>query len=330
MKKILVTVSEGFIVSHLVESLLQNNYSVKALVLYNSFNSLGWLKNIKHKNLEICLGDIRDHTFLSNIFNDIEIVFNLAALIGIPYSYVAPGSYIETNIKGTINLLDISLKKKIKHFIQVSTSEVYGTAQKIPIDERHPLVPQSPYSASKISSDSIALSYFFSFGLPVTIARPFNTFGPRQSSRAIIPTLINQCLFSDEILIGEIKTTRDFNYVLDMVRAFILILKNRKKIIGETLNIGTGNETSISDIIRILQSLVGVDLKVSLEKKRIRPKKSEVFRLCADRSKFRELVGWKPIYAGADGLERALAETIEWTRKNIDLKSYKNDKNYVI
>lgn len=330
MKKILVTGSEGFIGSHLVESLLQNNYSVKALVLYNSFNSIGWLKNIKHKNLEICLGDIRDHAFLSNIFDDIEIVFNLAALIGIPYSYLAPGSYIETNIKGTINLLDISLKKKIKHFIQVSTSEVYGTAQKIPMDESHPLVPQSPYSASKISSDSIALSYFLSFGLPVTIARPFNTFGPRQSSRAIIPTLINQCLFSDEILVGEIKTTRDFNYVFDMVRAFILILKNRKKIIGETLNIGTGNETSVSEVIKILQNLVGVDLKVSTEKTRIRPKKSEVFRLCADSSKFRDLVGWKPIYAGADGLERALAETIEWTRKNTHLNSDKNNKNYVI
>ena len=274
--KILVTGADGFIGSHLTEKLLGLGYKVKALSYYNSFNSVGWLSNINKinlKNLEIISGDIRDFNFLNHHTKAIDIVFHLASLIAIPYSYISPRSYIDTNIIGTHNILECSRINKIKKIIHTSTSEVYGTAQYVPIDEKHPYVGQSPYSASKIAADQLAISYNTSFELPITIIRPFNTFGPRQSTRAVIPTIISQILKnSKEVFLGNQYTTRDFNYVSDVVEAFAKTINN-KKINGKIINIGSGYEIKISDLADLISKIMGKKIKIKFDNKRTRPKK---------------------------------------------------------
>lgn len=317
--KVLVTGADGFIGSHLTELLLEEGYNVRALSYYNSFNYWGWLEGIEHKNLEIISGDIRDPFFCQKITKDINIVFHLAALIAIPYSYQAPDSYIDTNIKGTLNICQAALDNKVKKVIHTSTSEVYGTAQYVPIDENHPLQAQSPYSASKIGADAIAYSFYNSFNLPVAIARPFNTYGPRQSARAIIPSVIIQILSGKkEIELGDLSPTRDFNYVKDICRGFLAIAK-ADKCVGKTLNIGSNYEISIKDTVQKISKIMGSDIQIKTDNKRLRPKNSEVFRLWCDNRKINELAGYYPSYS----LDQGLANTIEWFSNQENLKKYK-------
>ncbi len=320
--KVLVTGAEGFIGSHLTELLLKKNYDVTALAQYNSFNDLGWLERISkedNKRLNIISGDIRDPFFCHNLTKDVEIVFNLAALIAIPFSYLAPESYFETNAKGTLNICDSCVKNNVQRLIVTSTSEVYGTAEYVPIDENHPLNAQSPYSASKIAADAISTSFFNSFDLPVTIARPFNTFGPRQSARAIIPNIISQILSDNEFLkVGDTSPTRDFTFVQDTCQAFLEIA-NSKKTIGETINIGTNVEISINDLITLIKDITGSNIQIKQEEKRKRPKKSEVFRLVCDSTKLKELTGFNPDTNLKDGL----IETVEWFSLPENLTKYK-------
>ena len=320
--KVLVTGAEGFIGSHLTELLLKKNYDVTALAQYNSFNDLGWLERISkedNKRLNIISGDIRDPFFCHNLTKDVEIVFHLAALIAIPFSYLAPESYFETNAKGTLNICDSCMKNNVQRLIVTSTSEVYGTAEYVPIDENHPLNAQSPYSASKIAADAISTSFFNSFDLPVTIARPFNTFGPRQSARAIIPNIISQILSDNEFLkVGDTSPTRDFTFVQDTCQAFLEIA-NSKKTIGETINIGTNVEISINDLITLIKDITGSNIQIKQEEKRKRPKKSEVFRLVCDSTKLKELTGFNPDTNLKDGL----IETVEWFSLPENLTKYK-------
>jgi NAD dependent epimerase/dehydratase len=322
MKKVLVTGADGFIGSHLTEMLVSNGYYVKALSQYNSFNSWGWLENVNCKNnIEILSGDIRDPHYCKVISRDVEIIFHLAALIAIPFSYLAPDSYLETNIKGTLNICQAAKENKISRLIHTSTSEVYGTAQYVPIDEKHPLQPQSPYSATKIAADAMAMSFYNSFDLPVTIARPFNTYGPRQSARAIIPTIITQiALGKKEIKLGDLSPTRDFNYVEDCCRGFIMIAESDKTI-GETINIGSNSEISIADILKLIKELMSSDVTFVNDEQRERPKKSEVFRLWCNNKKINELVGYKPQTNIRDGLKK----TIDWITKPENLKKYKSE-----
>lgn len=329
-KKILVTGSEGFIGSHLVEKLLKLNFSVISLVQYNSFNSLGWLKDIKSidkSKLKIVFGDIRDPQCTDQLCKNVDIIFNLAALISIPYSYNSTKSYIDTNILGTNNILHSAKKFKVEKFIQTSTSEVYGTPITVPIKESHPLNAQSPYAATKIASDQLALSFYLSYGLPVTIIRPFNTFGPRQSLRAIIPTIIDQ--FIDEknkfLKLGSINTKRDFNFIEDIVDGFVKTINN-KSIIGEVINIGSGKEYSIRDIIKIVEKISGRKLNLLQERKRIRPKKSEVQRLLADNKKALKLLKWYPKYSSKKNFETAIKITFDWFKKNINKKDSKKQE----
>lgn len=318
-KKIFLTGSEGFIGSHLVEHLVKSGYKVKALVLYNSFNNVGWLKYIDKsilKSVEIVRGDIRDKEFLEKNISDCKIIMHLAALIGIPYSYEATRSYIDVNIIGTLNLLEISRKKKIEKFIQTSTSEVYGTAQYVPMDEKHPKIPQSPYAATKSAADQLALSYYFSHNLPVTIIRPFNIFGPRQSMRAVIPTIINQAILKkDKICLGTINSKRDYTYINDAVRAFEKCIKN-KKIIGKTINIGTNSEISIKKIVNLISTISKTKIKIIVDKKRVRPANSEVMRLRTSNNLAKKLINWKPIFTGRVGFKKALKITFNWYKKN--------------
>ena len=320
--KVLITGADGFIGSHLTELLLKEDYDVTALAQYNSFNDLGWLERVSRENnkrLNIISGDIRDPFFCNNLTKDAEIVFHLAALIAIPFSYLAPESYFETNVKGTLNICDSCLKNDAQRLIVTSTSEVYGSAEYVPIDENHPLNAQSPYSASKIAADAIATSFFNSFDLPVTIARPFNTYGPRQSARAIIPNIISQILSDKEVLkVGDISPTRDFTFVQDTCRAFLEIAKS-KKTIGETINIGTNNETSINDLITSIKDVTGSNIQIKQEKKRKRPKNSEVFRLVCDSTKLKKLTGFNPDTKLKDGL----IETVEWFSLPENLTKYK-------
>ncbi len=322
MKKVLVTGADGFIGSHLSELLLEKGYQVKALSYYNSFNFWGWLEDIpENKNLEIISGDVRDPHFCKEITKNIDIIFHLAALIAIPYSYIAPDSYIDTNVKGTLNICRAAKENNVKRVISTSTSEVYGTAQYVPIDEKHPLQPQSPYSASKIGADAIAMSFFNSFGLPVTIARPFNTYGPRQSARAIIPTIITQIAAGEkQIKLGDLRPTRDFNFVKDICRGFIGIAESESTI-GETLNIGSNVEISMKDTLETIKEIMNSDVEFIVEKQRIRPDNSEVFRLWCDNSKIKELIGYKPEYDLTSGLEI----TIDWFLKKENLKKYKTN-----
>lgn len=326
--KILITGAEGFIGSHLVELLVSNGFEVKAHVLYNSFNSYGWLeplaKNIK-SNIEIVFGDIRSFDSVKNSIRNCDTIINLAALVAIPYSYQSPDSYVETNIKGTLNLLEAAKENKIKKFIHTSTSEVYGTAQFVPINENHPLNGQSPYSASKIGADQMALAYNKSFDIPVSIIRPFNAYGPRQSARAVIPTVIAQ-LANDKkkIKLGSLTPTRDFTYVSDIANAFMLGL-NSKLCEGQVLNLGSGFEISIGKLAKKISNLMNKEIDIIEDKKRVRPKLSEVERLKSDYSKAKRILKWKPKYEGKKGFEKGLLKTIKWYLDRENLNKYKSD-----
>ena len=318
--KVLVTGADGFIGSHLTEGLLAEGYNVRALAQYNSFNYWGWLEDIQlTSNLEIICGDIRDLSFCREICEDIDIIFHLAALIAIPYSYRAPESFIETNVKGTYNICQAAKDKGVNRILVTSTSEVYGTAQYVPIDEKHPLQPQSPYSASKIGADAIAMSFYYSFRLPLTIVRPFNTYGPRQSARAVIPTIITQIASGNkEIKIGDTNPTRDFNYMKDICNGFILLAKCDKAI-GETVNIGSNDEISIKELFALIKDIMHSDANLIVDEQRLRPEHSEVFRLRCDNTKIKELTGYKPQYSLREGLEK----TVEWFTDPRNLAKYK-------
>ncbi len=324
--KILVTGSEGFIGSHVVEKLVKKGYNVKALVLYNFNNSYGWLDTLDKKiskEIEVITGDIRDLGFLLKVTKNIDVIFHLAALISIPYSYKTPYSNLESNVLGSFNVLEASKMNNVKKIIMTSTSEVYGTAQKIPIDETHPINPQSPYAASKAAADKISLSYNKSFDLPVSIIRPFNTFGPRQSLRAIIPSIISQLVSGKKIInIGDIAPKRDFTYINDTVDAFLLSI-NSKKIIGQEINLGSGFDISISQILKILKSDFQFDFRIKVNKERLRPKKSEVYRLIASNVKAKKLLKWNPKYNGLNGFKEGLKKTIKWYRETNNLKYFK-------
>lgn len=321
-ERVLITGADGFIGSHLTELLVQKGYKVRALSQYNSFNHWGWLEDISCKNeVEIVTGDIRDPFLCKQICKDIDIVFHLAALIAIPYSYVAPGSYVDTNVNGTLNICQASREQEVQRIIHTSTSEVYGTALYVPIDEKHPLQPQSPYSATKIAADAMAMSFNKAYDLPVTIARPFNTYGPRQSLRAVIPTIISQIAADKkEILLGDVSPTRDFNYVEDTCRGF-LELARCPEAIGEVVNIGSNFEISVGDSLNIIREIMASNVKFVVDNQRLRPNKSEVFRLWCDNSKLVRLTGFKPECDIREGLRR----TIQWFTDSANLKKFKID-----
>lgn len=321
-KKVLVTGADGFIGSHLVERLLNEGAKVRAFVYYNSFNSWGWLDTLPKELLEqidVFAGDVRDPNGVRSAMKDIEVVFHLAALIAIPFSYHSPDSYIDTNVKGTLNIIQAAKDLAVERILVTSTSEVYGTAQYIPIDEKHPRQPQSPYSASKIGADCIAESFYRSFDLPLTIVRPFNTFGPRQSARAVIPTIITQLLNGIEnIKLGDTTPTRDLVFVKDTVNGFVEIAKS-EKLIGEDCNIATQSEISVGDLANELIQQINPKATIICDEQRLRPEKSEVFRLYGSKEKITKFTNWKPQYTLAQGL----AETIAWFRNEENLKQYK-------
>lgn len=322
MNSVLITGADGFIGSHLAEFMVQRGFQVRALVQYNSRNSFGWLDDSKYLgSIQVFSGDIRDPEFCRQLTKDIAYIFHLAALIAIPYSYIAADSYIQTNILGTLNMLEAAKNSGVYKFIQTSTSEVYGTAKYAPIDENHPLQPQSPYSASKIGADSLAMSYFYAHNLPVCIARPFNTYGPRQSARAIIPTLISQIASGKKhILIGDVVPTRDLNYVLDTCLGFHHIAMSDNTS-GEIYNIGSGREISVGDLFYKIRDLMGSDAEILVDQKRIRPKNSEVMRLLSDSQKLKAATNFEPKYSLNDGL----IETINWFLNPENLRLYKPD-----
>ena len=318
-KKVLVTGADGFIGSHLTELLLEEGYEVRALSVYNSFNYWGWLDDIKHPRLEVVSGDVRDAAFCRHITQGCDTVFHLAALIAIPYSYVAPESYVDTNIKGTLNMCQAALDHNVRRLIVTSTSEVYGTARYVPIDENHPRQPQSPYSATKIGADAIAKSFYNAFNLPVTIARPFNTYGPRQSARAIIPTIITQIANGvREIKVGDLSPTRDFNFVKDTCRGFLAIAR-AEGVEGEEINIATGTEVIMKQTLMKIAEIMDADINWVVDPERIRPSKSEVFRLCGDNTKIETLTDWRPEWS----LEEGLRATVDWFRNPDNLAKYK-------
>ncbi|RPF75004.1 MAG: SDR family NAD(P)-dependent oxidoreductase [Rickettsiales bacterium TMED289] len=320
--KVLVTGADGFIGSHLVEMLMEKGFQVNALAQYNSFNSWGWLEDVKNKkDMKIITGDIRDPFFCNKITKDIDAIFHLAALIAIPYSYSSPDSYLDTNVKGTLNICQSAIKNNVGRVLITSTSEVYGTALYTPIDEKHPLQAQSPYSASKIASEAIAMSFFNSFDLPLTIVRPFNTYGPRQSARAVIPSIVSQILQGHkEIKIGDTSPTRDFSFVEDTCRGFIEIVNN-KNTNGEIVNIGSNFEISILEIINKIKKILDSDVKIIEEKSRLRPKNSEVYRLWCDNSKIKKLTGFEPKI----DIDLGLRKTIDWIKVSDNLSKYKTD-----
>jgi len=319
-KTILITGADGFIGSHLTEMLVKKGAKVKALSQYNSFNYWGWIEDIDClDNIEVLNGDIRDPHYCKHITKDVDIVFHLAALIAIPYSYVAPSSYVDTNVTGTLNIVQACLENNVQRVIHTSTSEVYGTAQYVPIDEKHPIQPQSPYSASKIGADNMAMSFYNAFNLPVTIVRPFNTYGPRQSARAVIPTIITQIANGEKsIKLGDVSPTRDFNYVEDTCRGFIE-LASCEEAIGETVNVGSNYEISVGDTLNLIKEIMKSDVEFITDEQRIRPEKSEVFRLWCDNSKIKSLTGFEPKYSIKDGLEK----TVDWFGNPENLRKYK-------
>lgn len=321
-QKVLVTGADGFIGSHLTELLVKEGFKVKALSQYNSFNNWGWLEDLQCQNdIEILNGDIRDPNYCKNITKGINIIFHLAALIAIPYSYSAPDSYVDTNIKGTLNICQAARDNNVERLLQTSTSEVYGTALYVPIDEKHPLQAQSPYSASKIGSDAMAMSFFNAFNLPVTIVRPFNTYGPRQSARAVIPTIIMQMIKGKKhIQLGDTTTTRDFNYVNDTCRGF-LELATCEQAIGEVVNIGSNYEISIKDTFELIKNIIGSEAELIVDTERLRPEKSEVYRLWCDNTKIHNLTGFVPAYSIGQGLEK----TIEWFSSEQNISKYKTN-----
>ncbi len=320
MKKVLITGADGFIGSHLTEMLLEQGYQVKALSYYNSFNYWGWLDGWKHPNLEILTGDVRDPHFCKHISKEVDTIFHLAALIAIPYSYIAPDCYVDTNIKGTLNICQAAKENNVQKVLVTSTSEVYGTAQYVPIDEKHPKQPQSPYSATKIAADAIAMSFYNAFELPVVIVRPFNTYGPRQSARAIIPTIITQIASGKkEILLGDLRPTRDFNYVKDTCKGFIE-LANCDAAIGQEVNISSNYEISMRDTLELIADIMKADVKFIEDEQRLRPKNSEVFRLWGDNTKINTLTGFSPSYT----IEAGLRETVKWFQEKENLRKYKS------
>jgi dTDP-glucose 4,6-dehydratase len=325
--KYLVTGAGGFIGSHLTEALVRSGREVRAFVHYNSFNSWGWLDFVEpeiQKSIDVFAGDIRDPYGVRKAVEGCSTVIHLAALIGIPFSYYSPESYVETNVTGTLNVLQAALQLGADRVIHTSTSEVYGTALSVPINEDHPLQAQSPYSASKIGADQIAISYYNSFGLPVSIARPFNTYGPRQSARAVIPTIIMQIANGkSELELGSLHPTRDFNYVEDTVNAYLAIAE-AEACIGEVLNVGSGYEISIGDTAQMIARLMDREVALVTDQQRLRPVKSEVNRLLADNTKVREATGWSPSYALASGLEKGLDETIRWFTEEDNLRRFRN------
>ncbi|MBZ5876648.1 NAD-dependent 4,6-dehydratase LegB [Chromohalobacter israelensis] len=322
MKKALVTGADGFIGSHLTELLVREGYQVKALSQYNSFNYWGWLEDVGCLDqVEVLNGDVRDPHYCKHITQDVDVVYHLAALIAIPYSYVAPDSYVDTNVKGTLNICQAALENGVKRVIHTSTSEVYGTAQYVPIDEDHPLQPQSPYSASKIAADAMAMSFYNAFDLPVTVARPFNTYGPRQSARAVIPTIISQIANGmKQIKLGDVSPTRDFNYVEDTCRGF-LALANCDAAVGQTVNIASNYEISVGDTLNVIRELMESDVEFITDEQRLRPGKSEVFRLWGDNTRIRELTGFAPQHDIRAGLQK----TIDWFTQPRHLAKYKAD-----
>lgn len=324
MKNILVTGADGFIGSHLTEMLIEKGYNVKAFVYYNSFNSWGWLDTLdksKLSQIEIFTGDIRDPNGVREATKGIDVVYHLAALIAIPFSYHSPDSYVDTNIKGTLNVLQAARDNDVSRILVTSTSEVYGTAQYVPIDEQHPFQGQSPYSATKIGADRLAESFYRSFNLPVSIVRPFNTYGPRQSARAVIPTIITQLLSGkEEIKLGSLTPTRDFNYVKDTANGFIEIA-NSNKTIGEEINIATQNEISIGKLANELITQINPNAKIVCDDERLRPNKSEVNRLLGANEKIKKLTNWEPQYT----FEQGISETINWFKNEQNLAQYKAD-----
>ena len=326
--KVLVTGADGFIGSHLAETLVRKGYPTKAFVFYNSFNSRGWLDHSDPnvlREMEIYAGDIRDPFGVKDAMKDCNAVLHLAALIAIPYSYQSPATYIETNISGTLNILQAAKELSLAKVVHTSTSEVYGSALTVPINETHPLQGQSPYSATKIGADQLALSFYRSFDTPVTVIRPFNTYGPRQSARAVIPTVISQIASgSKTIKLGALFPTRDFSYIEDTVEGFIAAL-SAQNIQGETINLGSGFEISIQDLVGTIIRLMGADCRIETEKKRYRPEKSEVDRLLSDNSKAGTLLNWRPKYGDLSGLEQGLEKTINWFSNRENLALYKPD-----
>jgi dTDP-glucose 4,6-dehydratase len=324
--KVLITGAEGFIGSHLTELLVRDGHSVRAFVLYNSFNSWGWLEDCAtevHDQFEVILGDVRDPYGVYSAVRNCDAVIHLAALIAIPYSYKSPHAYVDTNVKGTLNVLQAVRDLSVEKMIHTSTSEVYGSAQFVPITETHPLHGQSPYSATKIGADQIAMSYYESFQTPITILRPFNTYGPRQSARAIIPTVITQIASGNTRLkVGSTYPTRDFSYVTDTVAGFAAAL-NSENTLGEVINLGSNFEISIDDVITMIADIVGVEVSIEIDQQRVRPENSEVDRLLASNEKAEKLLGWKPIFGNHDGLRRGLSKTIDWFSAPENLGRYK-------
>ncbi len=326
-KKILVTGADGFIGSHLTEALVRAGFDVRAFVLYNSFNSWGWLDRCAADTagqFEVFAGDVRDPNGVRKAMQDCDAVLHLAALIAIPYSYHSPDTYVDTNIKGTLNIVQAARDLGVRRVVQTSTSEVYGTARFVPITEEHPLQGQSPYSASKIGADQIAMSFHASFGTPVTLLRPFNTYGPRQSARAVIPTIITQIAAGQrQIKLGAVHPTRDFNFVADTVAGFIAAL-SAERAVGEVINLGSNFEISIGDTARAIAEVMGAEIELVTDDQRLRPEKSEVERLWASNAKAQELLGWQPAYGGRDGFLRGLGETVAWFREPGNLSAYKS------
>lgn len=321
MQKVLVTGADGFIGSHLTEMLLEQGYQVRALSYYNSFNYWGWLDGVRHPSLEVVTGDVRDPHFCKHITQGVDMVFHLAALIAIPYSYVAPDSYVDTNVKGTLNICQAAKENGVKRVLVTSTSEVYGTARYVPIDENHPKQPQSPYSATKIGADAMAMSFYNAFGLPVVIVRPFNTYGPRQSARAIIPTIITQIRNGMKtIRLGDLTPTRDFNFVKDTCQGFIE-LAQCDAAVGQEVNVCSNSEISMRDTLELIARLMGADVEFVEDTQRLRPKNSEVFRLWGDNTKIKSLTGFTPSYT----IEAGLQATIDWFSDAENLKKYKAD-----
>lgn len=325
-RKILVTGADGFIGSHLTEYLVNQGADVRAFVYYNSFNSWGWLDRAEPRikdSIDVFAGDIRDPHGVRAAMKGCDMVMHLAALIAIPYSYHSPDTYVDTNVKGTLNVVQAARDLGVERVVHTSTSEVYGTARFVPITEDHPLQGQSPYSASKIGADQIAMSFFLSFGTPVTIIRPFNTYGPRQSARAVIPTIITQIAAgSRQIKLGATHPTRDFNYVRDTVRGFVA-LANNDAAVGKVINVGSNYEISIGETAGMIAELMGCEISIESDEQRIRPERSEVERLWADNTQARVLAGWEPEYAGKEGLRNGLRETIAWFTDPANLSRYK-------
>ena len=330
--RVLITGADGFIGSHLVERCLKEGYEVSAFVFYNSFSTWGWLDSLDQRlleHVEICMGDIRDSFKVENTVKGCDVIFHLAALTGIPYSYESANSYVDTNIQGTLNVLQAGLKHEVQRIIHTSTSEVYGTALYVPIDEKHSLQGQSPYSASKIAADQMALSYYRSFDLPVNVIRPFNTYGPRQSARAIIPTVISQILSGkEEIKLGSLSPTRDLSFVSDTVNGFIMAA-SAKTDFGHEINLGAGFEISMGELADTIIRLMGVGTQVVKDIERLRPFRSEVERLLSDNRKAKKLLNWEPIYKGKKGLEKGLKETIDWFSNKENQRIYKSNR-YII